>query len=222
MKLIARSLAFALALAPAIALANQDHKPDLKAQSEKSDESMSKRGDDATAKGESAQEPMTESRIAAMLHQVNKMEIEAGELAQKKGQSTGVKDFGRTLVKDHQDADRKLTQLAKKASLDLNDLSQVEKEKLRVDKEKMEQVKKMSGAEFDRAFASVMYNGHDGVLKMLDDHQKDIRSPELKQFVDATRPKLEDHRDMAKKLEGGAKAMGRRSSEPKRDTDTRR
>jgi predicted outer membrane protein len=40
------------------------------------------------------------TELLATLQHVNKMEIEAGELAQQKGQSEGVKKYGETLEKD--------------------------------------------------------------------------------------------------------------------------
>jgi predicted outer membrane protein len=57
-------------------------------------------------------------------------------------------------------------------------------------------------------FAEAMYQGHDGVLRMLSDHAKEITIPELKQFVDETTPALEHHRAVAEKLKGD-RARGR-------------
>lgn len=183
MKLI---VTLALALAPAIAFAKDTQKID-----------------DTTRKIDSKNpdQLMTDARIASILHKVNKAEIDAGKLAEKDGQSAEVKDFGAMLIKDHTDADAKLTALCKTGKIDLDTLNGPDKDMLKVNDEKMEQVKKMKGAEFDRGFGTAMYNGHDGVLKMLKDHDKDIKTAELRSFVDEIKPALEHHKDLADKIQ---------------------
>src|SRR5438034_6730473 len=124
----------ALALAPAIAMAND-------------------KKEDTTRKIESKNpdQMMTDARIASVLHKVNKAEIDAGRLAEKQGQSAEVRDFGRMLIKDHTDADTNLVSMAKKAKIDLDTLNGPDQDMLKNDDRKIEQVKMMKGVEFDRA-----------------------------------------------------------------------
>ena len=202
MKLI---VTLALALVPAFAWAHEGHDKTTK--------------DDTTRKIESKNpdQMMTDARIASILHKVNKSEIEAGKLAEMQGQSPEVRDYGRMLTKDHTDADTNLVSIAKKAKIDLDTLNGPDQDMLKNDAKKMDQVKMMKGAEFDRAFGTAMYNGHDGVLKMLKDHDKDIKSAELRKFVDDVRPTLEHHKDMADKIQGKAPgAQGRAPEMPPR------
>ena len=202
MKLI---VTLALALVPAFAWAHEGHDKTTK--------------DDTTRKIESKNpdQMMTDARIASILHKVNKSEIDAGKLAETQGQSAEVKDFGRMLIKDHTDADTNLVSIAKKANIDLDTLNGPDQDMLKNDAKKMDQVKMMKGAEFDRAFGTAMYNGHDGVLKVLKDHDKDIKSAELRKFIDDTRPTLEHHKDMADKIQGKAPgAQGRAPEMPPR------
>jgi putative membrane protein len=144
-----------------------------------------------------------------MLHHVNQMEIDAGQLAEKQGMSAEIKDFGHQLIFDHTQADLKLKDAARKSAIDLDTLTPADKAKLDVDERTMEQVKRMKGAEFDRAFASVMYNGHSDVLDMLDKHEGDIKSADLKHWVTETKPILKRHKDLANKLKSTNRAQGR-------------
>src|SRR5512140_1364645 len=68
---------------------------------------------------------------------------------------------------------------------------------MKVDRNKMDQVKHMSGAEFDHAFGQVMTQGHEHVLSMVRGARDQLESQDLKQFADRTIPVLERHRDMA-------------------------
>jgi putative membrane protein len=68
---------------------------------------------------------------------------------------------------------------------------------MKIDKNKMDELKKMSGAEFDRAFATVMANDHKHMISLLKDGKGDLRSEDLKTLVDNTLPVLEQHKDMA-------------------------
>ena len=150
--------------------------------------------------GASADEPkMTDARLAALLHHVNQEEINAGKLAAKQGTSEDIKTFGQKLVTDHTKADKDLTSAAKKAGMSISEsaLLTKDKEESKVDMNKMDQLKRMSGNEFDRTFAQVMSHDHDHVISMLRDHQGDIRSPELKQLVSSLMPVLQSHKDMA-------------------------
>jgi putative membrane protein len=130
--------------------------------------------------------------VLGKLHHSNQMEIEMGKLAQKNGQSKDVKDFGKTLVKDHSAADKKVTALAKKEKIDLAASTPAMKS---------DEVSKLpSGADFDPKFAQ----------SMVEDHKKDIREateardgtadPQLKSLLTDIVPTLQKHEDMAQKI----------------------
>src|SRR5207249_11367061 len=58
--------------------------------------------------------------VLGFLHGANEAEIKLGNLAKEKSTNADVKSFADQMVKDHTDADKKLTDLAKKESIDLN------------------------------------------------------------------------------------------------------
>ena len=59
------------------------------------------------------------------------------------------------------------------------------------------------------AAGTVLYNGHDAVIDMLNRHRGAIRSPELRKLVADTLPVLEHHRDLAEKLKARPLPQGR-------------
>jgi putative membrane protein len=130
--------------------------------------------------------------VLGKLHHSNQMEIEMGKLAQKNGQSKDVKDFGKTLVKDHSGADKKVAALAKKEKIDLATSTPAMKDD--------DASKLPAGADFDPKFAQAM----------LDDHKKDIKEAteardattddQLKKLIGDMLPTLQKHQDIAQKI----------------------
>jgi putative membrane protein len=132
------------------------------------------------------------AEVLGKLHHANQMEIAAGKLAQEKAQSKDVKAFGKTLVTDHAAADKKVMALAKEEKIDLPADAPMPAD--------MDKMKALSGAEFDKMFAS----------HMLEDHKKDVAEAKsardtttdakLKTLLTATIPVLEKHQNTAQKL----------------------
>jgi putative membrane protein len=129
--------------------------------------------------------------VLGKLHRSNQKEIQMGKMAEEHGHSAAVKSFGKTLVKDHTDADKKVAKLAKTEKVELaasTPGAMSDSEKLPMD------------AGFDAAFAKMM----------LDDHKKDIsevktardgtKDEKLKTLINELLPTLEKHQETAQKL----------------------
>jgi putative membrane protein len=144
-------------------------------------------------------EKMTDARLVTLLQHVNKDEIAAGKLAEKRGKSAAIRNFGKTLIADHTKSEKEVAQAAKKAKISPSDsaLTTKDKEQAKVDKNKMDQLKTLNGAEFDKTFAQVMSNDHQHMISMLKDGKGDLKSDDLKTLVDNTLPVLQQHKDMA-------------------------
>ena len=147
--------------------------------------------------------------VLTKLHQSNQMEIEAGKLAQEKGESKAIKKYGKTLVSDHTAADKQVVALAKQLKVELPKEADMKHDSL-------DKAKAASGAEFDKTFAEAM----------LDDHKKDVEeaseardktsNPKLKKLLAGLVPKLEKHREIAQKLvDGGGDAKPKEASPAK-------
>lgn len=126
--------------------------------------------------------------VLAKLHESNQKEIAMGKVAQKNGQSKDVIKFGKTLVKDHSAADKKVTALAKKEKLQLPTPPEANHDDMG------------KGADFDSKFAK----------DMLDDHKKDVaevteardktQDEQLKKLLTELLPTLQKHQDTAQHL----------------------
>jgi putative membrane protein len=125
----------------------------------------------------------------------NYAEISMGELAQKNGQSDDVKSYGKMLSADHDVANQKAIDAAK--VMGMNPPTGPDA-KQKADYEKMS---KMSGAAFDKMFAS----------HMVSDHQKDIaeykKEAEMKdaggEYASGQIDTLQKHLESAKSLKPG-------------------
>ncbi len=127
-------------------------------------------------------------------------EVELGKLAQQKGSSDQVKQFGSRMVDDHSKANAELTQLAGSKGITLpTDLDAKHKSELA-------KMQKLSGAQFDRAYM-------DGMVK---DHKEDVadfrkestsgKDSDIKAFAAKTLPTLEDHMKMAQSTDSAVKS----------------
>jgi putative membrane protein len=131
------------------------------------------------------------AEVLGKLHASNQKEIEMGKLAQKNGQSKDVKTFGTMLVKDHTDADKKVSALAKKENVNLDAATPTVAGN-------MEHIP--AGAGFDASFAK----------SMLDDHKRDVAETkevlgktsdnDLKNLLGSLLPTLEKHEETAQKI----------------------
>ena len=215
MTLQATLLAAALALVPAFARADDAKKSDTTTPSNPATETRA-----APTKADQtdpAQPPsqagkmdhssmdhdkkLTDDQVLRKLHHVNQEEIQAGQLAQQKGTTRDVKDYGATLVRDHTKGDQDVKTLASKMTVDLeamkNDARHQQKQQ--VMQNKMDQLQKMSGKDFDRGFAQMMVNGHREAIEMVKTARADAK-PELKSMLDKMLPVLQKHEDMANEI----------------------
>jgi putative membrane protein len=78
-------------------------------------------------------------------------------------------------------------------------MDQQSREKRDVHQNKMDQLNKLTGKEFDRGFAQMMVNGHQHVIDLIKNSESDVK-PDVKAFLDKTLPVLQRHLDMAKDI----------------------
>lgn len=122
-------------------------------------------------------------------------EVQVGQLAASKATDPQVKAFGEQLVKDHTAANQELQQIASKHQVDMP------KELPRKQRNKLQDLQKKSGAEFDREFVKeVGLDAHEDDVKKFQKASKDVKAPDLKAWVDKTLPTLQEHHAAAKKL----------------------
>lgn len=125
-------------------------------------------------------------------------EVEAGKLAQSKGQTDGVKSFGGMLVKDHGAANAELKALASKKGATLPPGLPDEKQK------KLDTLSKTK--DFDKEFVKeVGLDDHKADIALFEKTSKDADDADLKAFAAKTLPTLKMHKEHAEGLNKGAK-----------------
>ena len=124
-------------------------------------------------------------------------EIKMGQLAQQRGQSEGVREFGKMLEEDHSKAGKKTSELAK----DLNVVppAQPSAEQMA----KYAELEKLSGAEFDRAFAAEMVEGHQEEIAKYE-KQAQSGNSKVAELAEDALPTLRHHLEVAQGLQSGA------------------
>lgn len=127
-------------------------------------------------------------------------EVQMGKLAQQKGQSEDVKQFGQMLEQDHsqhlQQAEQQAQQLGVTAPQGPNAKQ----------KATYERMNKLSAAQFDKQFARHAVQDH---KKDIAAYQKEAKSKgPLAQFAEATVPTLQKHLQAAQSIESKGAMTG--------------
>jgi putative membrane protein len=142
---------------------------------------------------------MSAEDVLNALHQADRMEIHMGTLAQEKGSTGDVQSYGKMLASDHQDNDKKVTDLAAKEGITLKSAKPG-----MMDKMEMKHLKSLSGSDFDRTFAKKMIDGHQKNIALLQSAstQKTPLPNDVRQLMGDTLPTLQKHLETAQKIYG--------------------
>jgi putative membrane protein len=168
-------------------------------------------------------EPNTQDRLFARIATIGgKAEVELGRLAEQKGGSDAVKDFGRRMVQDHGKANGQLTDLAKRADIPLpGDLDQEHSAM-------QSELEAMSGPAFDRAYMLGQIVEHQKTVQLLEWEINFGQDAQIKRFASETLPTVLQHLQMAQDLmsritgqalQGAAPGTTLASNEPVRRQD---
>jgi putative membrane protein len=118
--------------------------------------------------------------------------IALGQLAAKLASSEKVKNFGSKMVEDHKKVRREAEELASKHKVSLPTKLTPE------DKKKVDEMSKLSGYEFDRAYMTFTLQNHETNLEEFQRHVDTMRYPDLREWFSSTLPVLRAHRDQAR------------------------
>jgi putative membrane protein len=139
-----------------------------------------------------AADTMDTASALVKLHQSDEKEIAMGKLAQKDGKSAEVKSFGRTLVKDHTAADKKVSKLAREEKIALGSTPDADFDGA---------VAKMAAeSDFDAHFARTMLDDHEKDLAFVKNTRDATSDDKLKKLLTDIVPVLQKHRDISQKL----------------------
>ncbi len=119
-------------------------------------------------------------------------EVELGNLARDKASDPDVKQFAQRMVDDHSRANEELKALAQQKGVLVPSSPDSRSKK------EMDRLSKLSGPEFDRAYAKLMLSDHEKDVAEFNKESQNARDPDVKNFAARTLPTLQDHLRMAR------------------------
>lgn len=128
-------------------------------------------------------------------------EVALGELAQQKGQSDAVKQFGKHMIDDHGKANNELKELAGRKGVVVPAALKPKYQKV------VDALSKLSGAEFDKQYMREMVKDHENDVAAFQKEADKGKDADLTAWARQTLPTLQDHLKMARdaetKVKGG-------------------
>ena len=180
------AFALAVVLAPGGAFARNDQ------MQEQGQEPSTKHGVQGTHDAGTAMMPKAAQDFVQHAAQDGAAEIALGKMALAQAANSDVKQFGQRMIDDHSKANQELASLASTKGITAPTEPNAKQ------KETIDRLSKLSGAQFDRAYMQAMVNDHDhavATFKTFSEHGDDA---DLKQFAAKTLPTLQEHERLAK------------------------
>jgi predicted outer membrane protein len=140
----------------------------------------------------------TDEEFLKQAMEINLAEIAMGQLAQERGADSAVKTYGRQLVLDHVANAAEVIALSRSLGIEAPSLPPAGEMTVH------HQLSAMSGADFDRAFATRMIEGHRQAIDLFE--AKAGEDGEVGDYAEETLPTLEGHLELAEGIAGGEAA----------------
>jgi putative membrane protein len=121
-------------------------------------------------------------------------EVELGKLALSKTHIASLKKFAQMMVDDHGKANDELKAIAQKKNITLPDAVDNDH------KQKIADLEKKHGKDFDKAYVNAMIDGHKKTLDLMEKEAKDGKDPDLKAFAEKTAPTVKMHLESIKTI----------------------
>ena len=126
-------------------------------------------------------------------------EVALGKLAQQKSTNAEIKNFAAMMVTDHGKVNDELMALAKTKKITLPATVDADHQK------KMDDLSKMNGKDFDKAYVDAMVDGHKKTLDLMQNGAKNCKDADLKAFAAKTAPAVQMHLDAINKIKDSMK-----------------
>ncbi|HVW96340.1 MAG TPA: DUF4142 domain-containing protein [Mucilaginibacter sp.] len=126
-------------------------------------------------------------------------EVALGKLAQSKATNPKVKDFADMMVNDHSKADDELSSIAKQKNITLPTTIDA------AHQQKLDELSKLSGKAFDKAYVDAMVDGHKKALDLMKMGATSCSDPDLKAFAAKTETVVQGHLDAITKIQDSMK-----------------
>lgn len=144
----------------------------------------------------------TDPQIAHIVVTANQIDVNAGKLAKSKSKNKEVQDFAQQMITDHTAVNKQAGALAKKLGVKPED-NDTSKALQKDAAQSLAKLKKVSGAEFDKAYVAREVAYHQQVLDALDKVLvPNAQNAELKALMVKVRPAFVAHLEHAKHVQG--------------------
>lgn len=114
-------------------------------------------------------------------------EVSTSELAKKKAESKGARQFAEMMIHDHTKANDELKMIAKNKGIDVPDMVP------KAANDHFHQLEGLSGHEFDAMYLRDMTADHKKVIAMFEEASRKVEDPDLKAYIQKTLPILKTH-----------------------------
>lgn len=116
-------------------------------------------------------------------------QVELGKMAQQRGISKQVKNFGAMMVSDHQKINDFIRALAVTKNISIPKSPGTDEQKI------IGKLSGKSGKDFDKAYIDDMIDDHKADIKLFETAAKKCLDPDVKSFAAKTLPVLQEHLD---------------------------
>jgi putative membrane protein len=140
-----------------------------------------------------------DSSFIATASSLGLLQVKLGKMAQEKGSSPGVKDFGKRMVDEYSQANQQLAAGAKQAAYPSPVM-------LRQHRIVLDRFSKMGGSSFDKDYMAEMVNEHGDAVRLFQEEAKDGRVASLKQLASSMLPTVQQHLALATETAGSVGA----------------
>ncbi len=146
----------------------------------------------ASAQTQSSQASSQDKKFIEKAAEGNFAEVELGKLGAEKSQNSQLKQFCQDLQSDHQSANQKLQPIAQADGVQIPQTLDSKHQR------EINRLQKMSGAEFDKEFATTALRQHAQTIEAFQKEAQQGQDPTVKQYAQSMLPGLEHHLQMAK------------------------
>lgn len=141
-----------------------------------------------------------EGRVLAKLYRMGRMQAAAARLATEQGSTRAVRDWAARLVQDHRIAEQRLLEHATRLGVDVGNAAPEnagEAAEERAHVQAIEGLRKLSGRDFDQAFAREMQSSHLEALMLVTDARDRVKDRGLEAWLGDLLPVVRKHEQTA-------------------------
>lgn len=143
----------------------------------------------------------TDPQIAAIVVAANQADIDAAKVAKSHTKNKDVKAFADTMIRDHESVNKQAKALVKKLKV-TPEPNATSKSLTKEGKDNMAALKKLKGADFDKAYIDHEVAYHQQVLDAINTTLlPNAKNEELKALIEKVTPAFQAHLDHAKQLQ---------------------